>query len=104
MIQGNTIKNCPVANQDIDVAEHILGPNVAAIKGRTTKSPSNQVTQVDSTRAVVPYKLIKANKNITLCGHIMHVNKMPFVITVARQVKMLIAEWLVNMTTPMMLK
>ena len=74
------------------------------MKGRTTQSPSNIVTHSENQRAVVPYNLIKHHKDITLCGDVMYIDKMPFLITVARKVKMLTAEWLPNMKTNMLLK
>ena len=92
MIRSNTIKNCPVTVQDIDIAEDILGPSTAAMKGTIIKSRFNQVTQVNSTRAVVPYKIINTHKNITLCGDNMHVEKLPFMVTITGQVKILTAE------------
>ena len=62
------------------------------MKGRTTQSPSNIVTQNNNQRAVVPYNLIKHHKDIMLYGDVMFIEKMPFLITVAHKVKMLTAE------------
>jgi hypothetical protein len=39
VIRSNLIKNCPVTTQDAINAEKIFGPDVAAIKGKTTRRP-----------------------------------------------------------------
>ena len=38
IIKSNMIKNCPVAVEDVKLAEKIFGPDVSYIKGKTTQS------------------------------------------------------------------
>jgi hypothetical protein len=38
VIQINHIKDCPVSVHDIDAARKIWGKNIAALKGKTTRS------------------------------------------------------------------
>jgi hypothetical protein len=45
VIQSNQIKDCPVTVQDIDVARKICGKNIAALKGKTTRSKSIPVAR-----------------------------------------------------------
>jgi hypothetical protein len=45
VIQSNQIKYCPVTFQDIDVARKIWGKNIAALKGKTTRSKSIPVAR-----------------------------------------------------------
>jgi hypothetical protein len=40
VIRSNQIKNCPVTVQDVNVAAKIWGKNIAALKGKTTRSKS----------------------------------------------------------------
>ena len=44
IIKMNAIKDCPMTLEDIDIAERILGKNIASLKGKTTKKtyPSHQ--------------------------------------------------------------
>ena len=54
ILNSNSIKNCPILPRDVDVADQIFGPDVAAMKGRTTKSSSELVPR---SRTMVPYKI-----------------------------------------------
>jgi hypothetical protein len=45
VIQSNQIKDCTVTVQDIDVARKIWGKNIAALKGKTTRSKSIPVAR-----------------------------------------------------------
>jgi hypothetical protein len=36
--KSNQIKDCPVSGRDAEVALKIWGPNIAALKGKTTRS------------------------------------------------------------------
>ena len=72
-------------------------------KGRTAQWKPNQMSQVDDPCAIVPYKTIQLHKNTALCGDVMHVSTLPFLITVSRKVKLLIDKWLVNIAEEKML-
>ena len=45
VIRSNQIKDCPVTVQDVDVALKIWGKNIAALKGKTTRSKMNPVAR-----------------------------------------------------------
>ena len=55
ILHQNIIKNCPVTVEDVNIAERIFGPDVAAIKGRATrpKPPIVHEEQVE-----IPQELI----------------------------------------------
>jgi hypothetical protein len=38
IIQSNQIKDCPVTVEDVDTAHKIFGKDIAALKGKTTRS------------------------------------------------------------------
>jgi hypothetical protein len=44
-IRSNQIKDCPVMIQDIDVSTKIWGKNIAALKGKTTRSKTHPVAR-----------------------------------------------------------
>jgi hypothetical protein len=62
VIQSNPqIKDCPVMVQDADVALKIWGKNIAALKGKTTRSKPNPVAR-DFVK--VPVALLKLHKEV----------------------------------------
>jgi hypothetical protein len=75
VIWSNQIKDCPVKIQDIDVALKIWGNNIAALKGKTTRSKTHPVAR-DYVK--VPKELLKLHKEVFLTTDIFFVNKIPF--------------------------
>jgi hypothetical protein len=75
VIQSNQIKYCPVTVQYIDEARKICGKNIAALKGKTTRSKSIPVAR-DYVK--VPMELMKLHKEVFLTTDILFVNKIPF--------------------------
>jgi hypothetical protein len=67
VIQSNQIKDCPVTVQDVDNAFKIWGKNIAALKGKTTRSKPNQVAR-DFVK--VPLALLKLHKEVFLTVNI----------------------------------
>jgi hypothetical protein len=37
IIRMNAIRNCPVTIRDVEIAEEIFGPDIGALKGKTTQ-------------------------------------------------------------------
>ena len=87
------LKDCPVTKQDLRTAEHIFGANVGALKGKTTReTPSHVPTNINP----VPDHILKLYRNVTLCVDIMFVNKIPFLITLSRNIKFVTVEALAD--------
>ena len=63
VIRSNQIKDCPVTVEDVDVALNIWGKNVAALKGKTTRSKPNTVAR-ESVK--IPVDLLKLHKEVLL--------------------------------------
>jgi hypothetical protein len=61
--------------QDIDVATKIWGKNIAALKGKTTRSKMHPVAR-DYVK--VPKELLKLHKEVFLTTDIFFVNNIPF--------------------------
>jgi hypothetical protein len=80
---NHQIKDCPVTVQDVDVALKIWGKNIAALKGKTTRSKPNPVAR-DSVK--VPVALLKRHKEVFLTVNIFFVNKIPFFLTLSRKI------------------
>ena len=75
VIQSNQIKDCPVTTRDVDVAHKIWGKNVAALKGKTTRS---KPIPVSGDIVKIPKELSKLHKEVFLTADIFFVNKYPF--------------------------
>ena len=91
IIAGNQIQNCPVTRDDVLIAEDIFGPNLGALKGKTVRRNAPHVV-VEYTG--VPKQLIKSFRDVTLAIDIMFVNKMPFFVTVSRNIKFRTVEFM----------
>jgi hypothetical protein len=75
VIRSNQIKDCPVTIQAIDVTMKIWGKNIAALKGKTTRSKTHPVAR-DYVK--VPKELLKLYKEVFLTTDIFFVNNIPF--------------------------
>jgi hypothetical protein len=83
VIWSNQIKDCPMTIQDIDVAKKMWGKNIAALKGKTTRSKTHPVTR-DYVK--VTKELLKLHKEGFLTTDIFFVNKIPFFLTLSRKI------------------
>jgi hypothetical protein len=72
-----------VTIQDIDVATKILGKNIAALKGNTTRSKTHPVAR-DYVK--VPKELLKLHKEVFLTTDIFFVKNIPFFLTLSRKI------------------
>jgi hypothetical protein len=63
ILKSNQIKDCPVSVEDAKVALKIWGPNIAALKGKTTRSnPQHVVTII----VKIPVEIQDLHKLITI--------------------------------------
>ena len=82
-VRTNLIRNCPVTTTDITVAEQIFGPDVAAIKGKTTRGPAPAPRDEE---IEIPPEIANRD-NFTLCIDIMYVWGLAFLTGVDTTVK-----------------
>ena len=69
------IKNCPITEEDVMIAEKIFGKDIAALKGKTTRSAPIPV----KTDVIAISKALKQqHRRIKLCANIMFVQNIPF--------------------------
>jgi hypothetical protein len=101
LIRRNKIKDCPVTIQDIDVATKIWGKNIAALKGKTTRSKTHPVARE---YVKVPKELLKLYKEVFLTADIFFVNKIPFFLTLSRKICFTAVNHLADRTVPQILK
>jgi hypothetical protein len=80
VVQSNLVKDCPVT--DIDVATAIWGPDIAALKGKT---PRSKPTPVASDFVKIPESILDMHKkDVILSADIFFMNKIPFFMTISR--------------------
>lgn len=81
IVTMNGVRNLPITIQDIERAELIFGPDIGALKGKTTRAKPLPVVQdyID-----IPRELVDNHQEITLCMDAMKINGIPFLTTVSR--------------------
>ena len=81
MIQSGLLKNCPVTLADVDNAITIYGPDIASLKGKTTRTtPARVRTNI----IPVPPVILSRHKLVTVDADIFIVNKLPFFTTLGQ--------------------
>ena len=78
-LRSNIIKDCPVIEKDVDLAEAIFGLDVATLKGKTARrTPKWIVTDV----VTVPPKLVLKHSSIILWIDVIYINKIGFMTSI----------------------
>ena len=90
IIDNNMVKGLPITRQDVKLAEKIYGPNVYALKGKTT---NRKVDHVVAPITNIPKQLLKKYKNVTLCIDVMFVNNIKFLLTVSQHIDFVTAQY-----------
>jgi hypothetical protein len=91
----NIIKNVPVTLEDIKLAEQIYGPDIGALKGKTTRAKPVPVVK---DYIEIPNELITAHQDVVLCMDGMKINGVPFLTTISRNIMYRTTEWIPNQT------
>jgi hypothetical protein len=93
IVENKLLPNCPISKDDILAAEHIFGPDIGAIKGKTVRMNPHKVRMPSVT---IPNEVLSRYQKVTLCGDIMFVNRIPFFITISRDIKFGTVEMIAN--------
>ena len=84
LIAGGLLSNFPVKTEDIQNANTIFGPDVAALKGKTTR-PKLPVVQQDM--IAIPHVVRKHHNNVKkIVADLMFSNQIPFLVTLSRTI------------------
>ncbi len=89
MVSSNMITNCPISTSDVTNARAIFGPDLASVRGKTVRpTPAPVVGEY----VAVPRSLVETNRMITLAADVFFVDGTPFLLTVVRRLKFVMAE------------
>ena len=73
-----------MTREGILIAEKIFGPDIGSLKGKTVRRGTDHV-EVSATP--VPSELMSQYRDVTIGADIMFVNKLPFFVTISRNIK-----------------
>jgi hypothetical protein len=92
-IDADSIKNFPITRQDAVNVDAILGRDLGSIKGKTTH---RKLERVPGNTIHLPKEILQQHRVITLCVDIMCINKIPFLLSISRNIKFIIGTALNN--------
>jgi hypothetical protein len=95
MVREKLIANCPVTVQDVHNANRIFGPDLANLRGKTTRKKPEYV-RVDYVEN--PRDIIDMHKYVTLVADVMFVNGLPFLVSSSRGISLVTIEYLPSRT------
>jgi len=85
ILSSGFLRDCPVTEDDARRAFHIYGPDIASIKGKSTRStPSHIPTSIVSP---IPSYIQEWHLNVTLCVDIFFLHGIPFLHTISRDLQ-----------------
>ena len=93
IVDKNLLQNCPVKREYIIAAERIFGPKVGSLMGKTVRRTPKEV---QATYTNIPATIMSRYKEVTLACDIMFVNKLPFFVTISRNIRFCTSEFLAN--------
>jgi hypothetical protein len=93
IVEHNHLMDCLIVRKDVLAADDIFGPNVGSLKGKMVRQGG---IHVSPEYHQVPMTIMEKYQNLTICIDVMFVNKLPFLITISRNIKFGTVEALKN--------
>jgi hypothetical protein len=95
MVHEKLIANCPVTVHDVQNAHQLFGPDLANLRGKTTRSKPEHV-RVDYVK--IPWDFVEMHKYVTIVADVMFANGLPFLVTSLRGISLITIEFLPSRT------
>ncbi len=95
MVRANLITNCPVSPTAVTNTNTIFGPDLAGVRGRTVRRPPESV-RTDYVQ--IPRAILERYQLVVLTADVMFINKVPFLVSSARGLILITAEFLPTRT------
>ncbi len=95
MMNERLLTNCPVTVRDVDNANRIFGPDLANLRGKTTRTKPERI-RVEYVQ--IPRDFVQLHKYVTLVAEVMFVNGLPFLVTSSRGLSLVTIEHLPSRT------
>ena len=97
MIRMNLIRNNEVTTDDINLATRAYGPDIGALKGKTTRSKTTPVT---NNKIEIPEELINVQKDVALSIDGSNVNSLDFLTTISHDIYYRTAQYVQQRKAP----
>ena len=97
IIKTDAIWDNPITKFDIKLMEHLYGPDIPTIKGKTTRQCTHKLV---SNVLLIPHKLDGPQCDVCLYINIIYVNGMPFLTTISKNSKYCTVMWVADCTAP----
>lgn len=91
----NSIKNSPITQRDVKLALDMLGRSKYAVQGKTTRTQPNAVPQQQIVE--LPQTVADYYRDVELAVDVMFVNKVPFLVSLSKNIHYVTANPLDNM-------
>ena len=83
IIRMNLVKNSEITTEDVNLAEKAFGPDVGAIKGKTTRRrPAQAISNVIE----IPRELLRINEEVTLSIDGLEINTLKFLTSISHDI------------------
>ena len=102
MIRNGRLRNSPIDVEDAHRSVAIFGPDVAALRGKTTRQTPYHVAALPM--SPVPPAILQAHRNICLCVDVCYVNNLPILATISRVIKLRTVSILTDVSNPSILR
>jgi hypothetical protein len=101
IVNKNLLPNCTVIAADIKAAEHIYGPDVGILMGKTVRRKADEVLAPVTD---VPSSILERYRDVTVSADIMKVNGVSFFMSISRHIKFGTAEMIDSHHAKVLLK
>lgn len=93
LLEERQLRNCDITEQDFVNARAIFGPDVPSLKAKTVRKKADHV---DMKMRPIPETIMARHKQVVICFDVMHINNIPFAVSISRAIKFATAEALQN--------